>query len=313
MDAKIESWLLEGDPAIRWQVLQDLLEADEAVVAAERARVAQEGWGARLLTEQAPSGHFGGGLYSPKWISTTYSMLLLRRLGLPPDNPAVQKSCRLLLDTGLCPDGGANYAKSRTHGEACVTGMALSILSYFGFEDERLRELVDYLLEQQMADGGWNCETYQGATHGSFHTTINVLEGLREYEKWQGEEASMGEAQARAREFLLQHRLFRSHRTGEVVDVRMTRFSFPPRWYYDVLRALDYFCDVAAPYDERLEDALELVRRKRRRDGTWPLQNRHPGRTFFEMEKPGRPSRWNTLRSLRILQWADDVTREERA
>lgn len=304
MDKGIIDWLLQGDPAVRWQVLRDLVGADRAVVVAERQRIATEGWGASLLALQEPSGRWGGGLYSPKWTSTTYTMLLLRRMGLDPAKPQARRGCQLLLDKGFFPDGGINYAVSLKHSETCITGMVLSILAWFDFQDPRVERVVEHLLGQQMADGGWNCQSYRGATHSSFHTTICALEGLWEFHKrhpsWA---AALEQSQARAREFLLQHRLFRSHRTGEVFDPRMTRFSFPPRWRYDVLRALDYFQACGAPRDPRMEEAVALVLSKRRKDGRWPLQNRHPGRTFFEMEPPGEPSRWNTLRALRVLLW----------
>src|SRR5262252_993456 len=184
-------WLLEGDPAIRWQVLRDLVAATESKVAGERAKVASEGWSARLLAKQDPAGTWAGGatpdagLYTPKWISTTYTLLLLRDFGLSPKNRQVAKACRLLLEHGLQRDGGVNYgtwAKWTGRGETCVTGMVLSILSYFKYQDDRLDTLADHLLEQQMPDGGWNCRRYQGATHSSVHTTISALEGLRFYE-----------------------------------------------------------------------------------------------------------------------------------
>lgn len=299
-------WLLEGDPAIRWQVLRDLVEAGETVVEPERRQVALQGWGAQLLSYQEPSGLWAGGLYSPKWTSTTYTMLLLRQLGLPSDHPQALKACHLLLDQGCRSDGGINYSASSQHSETCITGMVLSILAYFAFEPERLDRLVEHLLDQQMPDGGWNCQSYYGATHSSFHTTMSVLEGLAEYDKrWPS--AGVIESQRRGIEFLLLHRLFRSHRTGAVVDPRMTRFSFPPRWHYDIMRALDYLQARCFPYDERMSDAITLIRHKQRPDSTWSLQNRHPGRTFFEMEKVGRPSRWNTLRALRILKWFGGV------
>lgn len=247
---------------------------------------------------------WGGGIYSPKWTSTTYTMLLLRRLGLEPEHPQALKACELLLDKGFYRDGGINYFASYEHSETCVTGMVLSLLSYFRFPDERVQAITDHLLRQQMADGGWNCRSYRGDTHSSFHTTISVLEGLREYEKADAPEAGeVREAQVRGREFLLAHRLFRSHRTGEVVSAPMTRFSFPPRWHYDVLRALDYFQECGAGRDERLAEAIEIVIKKRKPDGRWLLQNRHSGKTHFEMERVGQPSRWNTLRALRVLKW----------
>lgn len=298
----VTEWLLEGDPAIRWQTQRDLLGADELVVEAERRQVATTGWGAKLLSYQDPSGLWAGGLYSPKWTSTTYTMLLLRRLGLEPDHPQAERACRLLLDKGFYADGGINYFRSFKHSETCVTGMVLSILAYFNYQDERAAGLVEHLLGQQMADGGWNCQSYQGATHSSFHTTISVLEGLREYEKGRPD-PRLAASQNRAVEFLLIHRLFRSHRTGEVVDARMTRFSFPPRWRYDLMRVLDYFQERNVPPDPRMVDALDLLQKKQRSDVAWVLQNKHPGRVFFELEQVGQPSRWNTLRALRILQW----------
>lgn len=300
----VREWLLAGDAAIGWQVQRDLLEADPAQYESVRRQTESCGWGQALLSRQDPDGRWGGGVYSPKWISTTYSLLLLRRFGLPPDNAQAQRGCGILLDTSLYPDGGLNIHKAGTHSETCVTGMGLALAVYFRTPDERPHILAEHLLEQQMADGGWNCRSYEGDTHSSFHTTISVLEGLREYERSQPQSReAVRRAQARGREFLLQHRLFKSHRTGEVVDARMTRFSFPPRWYYDVLRALDYFQDCQAGWDARLEDALELLITKRKTDGRWVLQNRHSGRTFFEMEQTGEPSRWNTLRALRVLKW----------
>lgn len=295
-------WLLESDPAIRWQTLHDLCGASEAKFLRERKKIASEGWGARLLARQASSGLWGGGLYGPKWTSTTYTMLLLRQFGLPPDHPQALKACKLLMDEGFYRDGGINFFASMQHSETCVTGMVLSILAYFYFEDERLERLVQHLCAQQMPDGGWNCNSYDGATHGSFHTTISVLEGLREYEKRHPSHI-VAKSQEHGVEFLLVHKLFRSHRTGAVVDPRMTRFSFPPRWRYDIMRALDYFQGRNLPRDPRLDEAMAIIKKKRRPDGTWPLQSKHPGRTFVEMERVGKPSHWNTLRALRILKW----------
>jgi len=300
-------WLLEGDPAIRWQALRDLSAARPVAVERERRRVAREGWGARILALQAPDGQWGGGLYTPKWISTTYTMLLLRGLGLMPGCPAAAKACALLLDRGVYADGGINFwLRTYPHSEACVTGMVLSVASYFQFEDDRLDRLACHLLARQMRDGGWNCRDRGGATHSSFHTTISVLESLRDYEMLKRREAaSLREAQERGREFLLAHRLFRSHRTGAVVDSAMTRFAFPPRWHYDILRALDYLRDCGAEPDKRMSEAIDIVRRRQGRDGRWLLQNRYPGKVFFEMEEAGQPSRWNTLRALRVLRWWD--------
>jgi hypothetical protein len=299
-------WLLEGDPSIRWQTMRDLLEEKPAIIVRERARTVKEGWAARLLSFQEPGGLFGGGLYTPKWISTTYTLLLFRRLGIPPDTGTVKISCRLLLEKGIFSDGGINYFRSMSCSETCVTGMILSILGYFRYPDDRTENLVNHILREQMPDGGWNCQKYRGATHSSFHTTISVLEGLHYYQcRRSHQKQEIDKSVKRATEFLLYHRLYKSHRSGRTADLRMTRLSFPPRWRYDIIRVLDYFQETRTAYDSRMNDALEILVRKCRSDGTWPLQQSYPGKTFFEMEHIGQPSRWNTLRALRILKWFD--------
>jgi hypothetical protein len=302
-------WLLEGDPAIRWQTLRDLAGASEGTVERERKKVARDGWGAQLLAKQDAQGTWAGGLssdgglYHPKWTSTTYTMLLLRDFGLPTNNRQVRKACALLLDEGLQRDGGINYGW-RGRSETCITGMVLSIISHFQYDDDRVDTVADHLLEQQMPDGGWNCQRDHGATHSSVHTTISALEGFRLYELNRGRKVrAIQAAQRRGREFLLIHRLFRSHRTGEIIKPIFIRFSYPPRWHYDILRGLDYFQAVNAPRDPRLADAIGIVESCRREDGRWPLQNTYKGKTYFEMERLGAPSRWNTLRALRVLKW----------
>jgi len=302
-------WLLDGDPAIRWQVQRDLLGASERTIGRERRRVGAEGWGARLLARQGAAGGWAAGrssddgLYHPKWISTTYTMLLLRDLGLAPSDRRPRKACTLLLDHGFQRDGGVSYGW-KGPSETCVTGMVLSILTYFEQDDERIHALTEHLLERQMPDGGWNCQRPRGATHASVHTTISVLEGLRCYELHRPcKVRAVRAAQQRGREFLLAHRLFRSHRTGQVIKPVFLRFAFPPRWHYDVLRALDHFQAIAAPRDERLADAIEVLRRARQPDGRFELDHAYRGRVYFEMERVGRPSRWNTLRALRVLRW----------
>ena len=309
----LTQWLLAGDPAIRWQVLRDVVGAAESTVKRARQKVAREGWGLRLLALQDPAGTWAeglssdGGLYSPKWTSTTYTMLLLRDIGLPATNRRARKACKLLLDGGLQPDGGINcgtWAKWQRRGETCVTGMILSILSYFEYDDDRLDILAEHLLEQQMPDGGWNCQRPSGATHSSVHTSISVLEGLRLYELHRRRKLrTVRLAQQRGREFLLVHRLFRSHRTGQIIKRIFLRLSFPPRWRYDILRALDYFQAVNAPRDQRLAEAIGILQSKQSEGGRWPLENSYRGKAYFELEMLGAPSRWNTLRALRVLKW----------
>jgi hypothetical protein len=312
--ASTVDWLLEGDPAIRWQTLRDVVGAPASTVALERGRVAREGWGTRLLEKQGRSGKWAGGsstdvgLYTPKWTSTTYTLLLLRDFGLSQDNARARIGCEILLDRGLQADGGINFgasARRSGRGETCVTGMVLSLLSYFELDDKRLDTIVTHLLDEQMSDGGWNCRRRGGATHSSMNTTISVLEGLRCYELQHERRSAVRDAQRRGREFLLAHKLFRSHRTGNIIKSEFMRLAFPPRWHYDVLRALDYFQAVDAPRYERLADAIALLRDRRRADGRWSLEYTYKGETFFQLETVGGPSRWNTLRALRVLRWWD--------
>lgn len=323
------NWLLDGDPAIRWQVMRDLLDEEEVVFNQEREKIATRGWGARFLSFQEPSGLWAGGIYGPKWISTTYTMLTLRRIGLPSSNEQVQIGCQQLMERGYYLDGGINYFRSHQQSEVCVTGMVLSVLSFFRYPDTRVNDLADHLLERQMSDWGWNCEDYKGDSHSSFHTTISVLEGLLEYQKSKNRvRVDIEAARLRGHEFLLQHRLFRSHSTGEIVNERMLRTPFPPRWFYDFLRALDYFQDYSGwrsrqviffnnkdieelekkhQQDQRFSDAIMLLKKKRKSDGRWNMMRGPSGKVYFDMEQAGKPSRWNTLRALRVLKWWEGV------
>ncbi|WP_436927277.1 hypothetical protein [Halosimplex amylolyticum] len=314
-DAELTGWLLAGDPAIRWQVKRDLLDEPVAEVEAERERVARSGWGQRLLDEQDPDGRWAGsdgegeyyGLYTPKWTSTTYTLLLLRRTGLPAQHPAVSRGCRALVEGCRWPGDGHVYPWLSETADACVDAMILGLLEWADYDaPEERSELLTSLLDEQRADGGWNCDAESSV--GSVHTTISTLEALHCRREnlssgGAGELATVEDAMASGREYLLERSLFRSRRTGDVIRPEFTRFSFPPRWFYDVLRALDHLQASSAPTDPRAGDAVDLLREKRRADGTWPLQNRHPGRVYFEMETVGEPSRWNTLRALRVLRW----------
>lgn len=293
----VVDWLMDSDPAIRWQVLGDVKQAPSAAVARERARVCEEGWGARLLSLQGEDGNWGGGSYTPKWTSTTYTLLLLRHFGADPAAETMRDAVervRERVSMHRSPMPFFEYV-----GELCVTSMALSLGAYFLDHPRRLPQ-PDVLLDQQKADGGWNCRTKSQVS--SFNTTISALDALLEYERAAGADAAVTAARLKAHEYLLERRLLYSKRTGELIDRRWTLLSFPPRWHYDVLRALDYLRDAQTDPDPRAADAVAIVEGKRRNDGTWPLQNHHAGVEHFPLEEgPGLPSRWNTLRALRVL------------
>jgi hypothetical protein len=305
------AWLMDGDPAIRWQAMQDLLDVSAAEVAQERAKVATTGWGKRLLDLQDPEGTWAGGLYSPKWVSTTYTLLLLYRCGLAPGTPAAVRGVKLLWDGARYFDGGLTCGKTVDYPEACVTSMYTTLARYFGFDDDRVEVALAWLLANQLDDGGWNCRNVRwGDTHSSFHTSISALEALAETLRRQPDRKDVTTAMARGREFFLKHRLYKSHRSGEPADPVFAMLSFPPRWHYDLLRGLDHFQSVSSPWDERFGDALAVLTDKRRRDGKWPVQHRHGGRVWFDMETGRQPSRWNTLRAMRVLRWAAVASRD---
>ena len=261
------------------------------------------GGGARLLAYQDSSGLWSGQLYNGKWTSTTYTLQILYQMGLDPENPQARQACRLLLDGGFREGGGFCFAKSKKAVDNGVTGLVLAILAYLGSCDPRVVDAIHFLLGQQMPDGRW--EPFPGNLQArySFDTTLLVLVGLHEYEKRFPDQADLVvPPQSRGREFLLSQALFRNRSTGENISPAVTLFSFPPRWHYDLLAALDYFRDCRSMEDKRLQEAITLLRSKQNPDGSWNLQNRHSGKTFFEMEAVGKPSRWNTLRALRVLK-----------
>jgi hypothetical protein len=297
MDDRTRDWLLDADPSIRWQAMRDLGLAPASTWAAERARVSKEGWGARLLDLQGEDGNWGGGVYSPKWVSTTYTLLLLRHLGIDPRSERMESATALVHEKVTMSGPFFSYSA-----ETCVTGMVLALGSYF-LDDASALPQPEKLLERQREDGGWNCRV--SSKRSSFHTTISVLEGLLEYERAVGGDPAVKAARERAHEYLLQRRLMYSLRSGEPINSRWLLMSFPPRWHYDVLRGLDYLRDAATQPDPRCDEAVQMIRSKQRGDGTWPLQGRHAGEVHFEMESPGKPSRWNTLRALRVLGWYD--------
>lgn len=303
MDEAIRDWLLDGDPAIRWQVHKDLLDSPASDWQSEQESVAEEGWGARLLAERDEDGRWDRGLYGPKWTSTTYTLLQLWRMGLPRDNPDAVASTHSLLDKPVWVFG----RKDNATWEACVAGFGLSLSSWFTIDDSQREHLVDQILDRQLEDGGWNCRAVRsGVSHSSFHTTINVLEGLREYcLSGGGQRRDVEAAEARGRAFFCRHRLYRSHRTGGIPDERMVRLPFPPRWHHDVLRGLDHFRAAGAERDPALVDPIDVVISYRRKDGRWPIHQNYSGKVWFTMEGGRAPSRWNTLRALRVLRWWD--------
>jgi len=292
VDEQQLEWLLEGDPAIRWRALRDFTDASAQDVTRERNRVATDGWGARLLAAQDADGGWGGGVYSPKWISTTYTLLRLLWLGLPSGHPAALRGCEQLWQW---------QARWRVP-ETCIVAILVRLTSCHGYDVADLDKLVAHLLDQQLADGGWNCATLTDKNkHSSFHTSIQALEGLEAY-RIMGGSLQVDDPLRRGREFFLAHRLYRSHRTGAVAIRGSTRFPAFPEWHFDVLRGLEHFRDSDAPRDDRLSDAIEAVQQARRQDGRWSTYSPYPGRQWFQLEQPG-PSRWNTCRVLRVLQW----------
>ena len=302
MTDTVIDWLCAGDPAIRWQSERDLLDAPESTWSSSRRAIESEGWGLRILDRQDPSGTWGGGLYTPKWTSTTYTLILLTRFGLATDNQRARLGCVQLLDRGTWVGGGVSYWKTHTYPEQCVNAMVLAACSYFELDDDRIDLIARTLMEASMDGGGWNCRDRQGATHPSFHTTISVLEGLAHWSRFRSSDEA-GPAMGDAHEMLLDHAMYRSHRTGAVIDSTWEVAHFPPRWHYDILRGLDHMRAVGVEPDARAHDAVDIVRRACATDGGWPKGGQYGGEVFFPLE-PGRVrGRWNTLRALRVLRW----------
>jgi hypothetical protein len=310
-ESSVIRWLLDSDPSIRWQVLSDLTDAPAGEVAAERARVATHGIGARLLALQAPDGRWGGAAWNRGWDSTMHVLSLLREMGLDPASDEARRAVGLVRDhvtwRGCGPEESDDNPFFAGEVEPCINGQVGAAGAYFG---EDVRGIVDRLLAEQLPDGGWNCEAANGSTRSSFNTTICVLEALLEYERAAGSSAPVTGARLRGHEYLLERRLFRRKSTGEVIerdrkgDTAWTRFAFPTWWHYDVLRGLEYLRRAGVAPDARAAEAIDLVASKRDADGRWPLEIRYPGKMPVEPdEREGEPSRWNTLRALRVLAW----------
>jgi hypothetical protein len=304
-------WLLDSDPSIRWQVLQELTDAPAAVVEAERARIATEGVGAQLLALQAPDGRWGGAAWNRGWDSTMHVLWLLREMGLDPANDEAREAVGRVRDRvtwkGCGPPEADDNPFFAGEVEPCINGQVAAIGAYFG---QDVHGIVHRLIGEQLPDGGWNCEAENGSTRSSFNTTICVLEALIEFEHAVGGGTEVTAARLRAQEYLLERRLFRRKSTGEAIErdrkggASWTRFAFPTWWHYDVLRGLEYLRLAGVAPDERVDEAIQLLTSKRDDEGRWPLEIRYPGRMPVEIDEgEGRPSRWNTLRALRVLAW----------
>jgi hypothetical protein len=313
----VVDWLLEGDPAIRWQVLHDLMDASPDEVAAERARVEHEGWGARLLAAEDDDGLWAGGACFPAdyrggepgqpWTATMHTLQTLQLLGLDPASESARRAAALVAEHGHWEHAGQAYFDGEV--EPCINGRTIEAGAYFGVD---VAPIVERIVGERLADGGWNCEAENGSVRSSFHTTIDVLDGLLQFERATGGSAAVSEARRSGEEYLLERGLLRRKSTGEVVDQAYLEFAFPYYWRYDVLRALDYFRGAGSEPEPRMAEAVEVVRSKRQPDGRWSLDRIYPGRVHFDIEEGvGAPSRWNTLRALRVLDWWDRSTHGE--
>lgn len=346
-DDPVVQWLLQGDPAIRWQVLRDILDAQQDEVAAERARVEHEGWGARLLALRAPDGQWANGACFPDtaafaestaqalaageppppfpspdedpaeapdeqpgeepeqpWTATYPVLLDLCHLGVPPDSAVMRETARLVAQNCRWEYNGLPFFAGEV--DCCINAGTILIGTYLGIDVD---PVVQRLVADQLPDGGWNCWAETRSAPGSFASTLDVVDALLRWERHTGGSDEVRRARQDGEEYLLRRTLFRSLRTGEVVNPRWLQFSYPPRWHYDLLKATSYFALRGGPADPRLGEAIEHVRARRQPDGHWLLENSHPGAVHFRFEEPdGTPSRWNTLRALRVLRWYDAAT-----
>lgn len=302
MKDEIIAWLLEGDVSIQYQTYRDLLDIDKPVL---RKRIESEGWAQRFLKNRQANGLWGRGFYQPKWISTHYTLLDLKNLGIAPKNKEVNETLSLIFKNEKGPDGGINPSPTIKQSDVCINGMVLNYSCYFKQKEEHLKSVVDFLLSEKMKDRGFNCRhNRQGAVHSSLHTTLSVLEGIVEYERngYSYRLDELLETKFESQEFILMHKLFRSDKTGEIINPNFLKLYYPGRWYYDILKALDYFQLAKEKYDKRMDDAIQILLDKRTEQGQWKLASKHPGQTHFDMEQSGKPSRWNTLRALRVLK-----------
>jgi hypothetical protein len=301
VDVNVIDWLLESDPAIRWQVMRDLTDATPEEVAAERARVTTEGWGAQLLAAQGPDGRWSEGTFFPRWVATADTLHLLYLLGPDPRDPKIQRAIAPIHEAARW-DYDPNLRFWEGEVEPCINGRTVAIGAYFG---QDISPIVDRLMIEQMADGGWNCEQENGSTRGAFDTTLNVLEGLLEYERSTGANGEIAAARVRGEEYLLERRLLHRLSDGEIPQRRWLYVGFPNAWFYDVARVLDYLRSARTMPDDRMNEALDILESKRMPDGRWPLDHAYHDASIIDLDEvEGGPSRWITLRALRVLRWA---------
>jgi len=309
-DQAVISWLLEGDVSIQYQVHRDMLGHKRLDL---QRRITQEGWGARYLECRNADGTWGRGFYQPKWTCSHYTLLDLRSFEASPDTKEIRQSIERIAQEEIGPDGGVNPSGTIKHSDVCINGMFLRYACYFGIDEALLKTVVDFILSQIMEDGGFNCRRNRsGARHSSLHSTLCVMEGLWEHARqgYRYRSGELAQAVAGGREFILQHRLYKSDHTGEMIHRDMIRLVHPARWKYNILRCLDGFVSADEAWDERMTDALEVLLAKRKRDGRWNVEAAHPGQTHVVLERAGAPSRWITMMALHVLgRYGDRVRR----
>jgi hypothetical protein len=297
-------FLLQGDPAIKYQTRKYLLGEPEGDLQLVRKQIALDGYGKMFLERQNPDLSFGGGFYYPKWTSTHYTLVDLRYLEIEQNIESLVRCVRDIAVNSKDKDGGIRLAPHGRTSDICVDGMFLNYASYFKLEEVHLESIIDHLISAQLPDGGFNCQyRTQKVTHSSMHSTLSVLEGIWEYLKqgYSYRRQELAPIEKDGREFLLIHHLYKSDKTGEIISPSFLNMVYPPRWHYDILRALYYFTDANVPYDNRMKDALEVIINKRKKDGTFPRGKTISGEQHFIMENE-KKSRWNTLRALRVFQ-----------
>jgi hypothetical protein len=308
---QINDWLLEGDVSIQYQVWRDLLGVDKKEI---QDKIAFEGWGMKFLSKRKLDGHWGDHFYQPKWTSTHYTLLDLRNLNLSPNKKIVSDTIDLVLQNNKAEDGGIRLGPSTSkHSDVCVNGMFLNYASYFKTPEIKLQSIVDSILNEVMPDGGYNCiAARNGAKHSSLHTSLSVLEGLTEFQKsgYSYKKMEINSSRKSVVEFILKHQLFLSDKTGKIINKDFLKLRYPCRWRYDILRAMDYFQYAEIEWDKRMEAALKVLKNKKNKNGTWNLNAAFGGKVHIEMEKAGSPSRWNTLRVLRVLKKYDIMNNE---